>query len=135
MWSTASCKYIFFQFNLMDSCFNSLIRLSKYLSSQFINGDGISFSGSFWIMVNSKSSDLQWSFKKDSLNLFGFLSSMFIINHSILLFVYIYIIPFNRKIYNIWDRNLRNYFLKIRGICLSFSKKNPYKTIKNSKKI
>lgn len=79
MWSTASCKYIFFQFNLMDSCFNSLIRLSKYRLSQFISGDGMSFSGSLEIMVKNKSSVLLWKFWKKSFNRFGFLSSISIV--------------------------------------------------------
>lgn len=44
-------------------------------------------------------------------------------------------IPSNRKIYNIQDKTTRNYFLKIRGICLSFYIVDGFKTTKNSKKI
>ena len=133
--STADCKYIFCQVILMDSCFSSLILLSKYRSSQFISGDGMSFSGSFWMTVNNKSSALLWKFWKNSFNRLRSLSSISIVINSNLLSVYIYMIPSKRKIYNIQDKNPSNYFFKIREICLSFLKENPKKTTKNSKKI
>ena len=118
--STADCRYIFFHVILMDSFFSSLILLSKYRSSQFISSDGMSFSGSFWMMVNNKSSALLWKFWKNSFNRLRSLSSISIVINSNLLSVYIYMIPSNRKIYNIQDKNPSNYFFKIREICLSF---------------
>ena len=135
MWSTASCKYILRHVCFMDSCFNSLIRLSKYQSSQFISGDGMSFSGSFWMMVNNKFSSLLWKFWKNSFNRLRSLSSISIVINSNLLSVYIYMIPSKRKIYNIHAGNQRNYFLKITEICLSFYNECAFQTAKNSKKI
>lgn len=91
-------------------------------------------SGTLEIIANSMSSALLWRFWENSFNLFGSWISMFIIITPIY-FIYIYMIPSNRKIYNIHAKNPRNYFLKIREICLSFYNECAYKTIKNSKKI
>ena len=76
--STAFCRYIFCQVILMVCCFNSLIRLSKYLSSQFMNGDGMGFSGSLEMMENNISSNSLWSLWKNSFNRLWSLSSIFI---------------------------------------------------------
>ena len=73
---TASCKYIFCQVILIVSCFNSLIRLSRYRSSQSMSGNGMNRSGSFWIMENKMSSSLLWKFWKNSLVLLWSLISM-----------------------------------------------------------
>ena len=81
--STASCKYIFCHVILMDCCFSSLIRLSRYLSSQFMSGDGMSFSGSLEMIVNNKSSALLWKFWKNSFIWLRSLSSMSIVINSL----------------------------------------------------
>ncbi len=80
--STAFCRYIFLHVILMDCCFSSLIRLSKYFSSQFISQRGRNFSGIFWIMENSISSALLWNLWKNSFTRLRSLSSISIINHS-----------------------------------------------------
>jgi hypothetical protein len=76
---TAFCRNIFLHVILVDSCFNLLIRLSKYFSSQFMSQQGINFSGSFWIMENAMSSSLLCSLWKNSLIWLWSLSSISII--------------------------------------------------------
>lgn len=73
----------------MDSCFNSLIRLSKYRESQPIIGDGMSFSGSLWIMENDRSSSLLCSLWKNFFSLLRSLISMSISISSLQIFLYI----------------------------------------------
>ena len=118
--STVFCRYIFLHVILMDCCFSSLIRLSKYFSSQFISQRGIYFSGIRWIIENAMSSSLLCSLCENSL--IGLLSliSIFIIITPFFLSVYIYMIPSSRKIYNIQDKNSANYFFNIRGNLLNF---------------
>ena len=58
----ADSKYILRQVILMDSCFSSLSRLSRYRESQFMIGDGIKRSGTLEIIANNKSSALLWKF-------------------------------------------------------------------------
>lgn len=81
--STEDCKYIFCQVVLMDCCFSSLIRLSKYRSSHRMSGEGMKRSGSLEMMVNSKSSALLWNFWKKSLIRLWSLSSMSIVINSL----------------------------------------------------
>lgn len=81
--STEDCKYIFCQVVLMDCCFSSLIRLSKYRLSQFMMADGMNFSGSLDMILNSKFSALLWSFWKNSLIWLRSLSSMSIVINSL----------------------------------------------------
>lgn len=78
----ADSKYIFFQAILMDSCFNSLIRLSRYRENHWMIGDGIKCSGTLEIIANNTSSALLWKFLKNSFSLLRFLSSMAIMINS-----------------------------------------------------
>lgn len=81
--STAVCKVIFFQVCLMDSCFSSLSRLSRYRESHCMIGDGIKRSGTLVIMVNNMSSALLWRFLKNSFSRLRSFSSMSIIINSL----------------------------------------------------
>lgn len=65
--STAFCKYIFLHIILMDCCFSSLIRLSKYFSSRFMSQCGINLFGIRWIMENAMSSSLLCNLWENSL--------------------------------------------------------------------
>lgn len=76
-------KYIFFQVILMDSCFNSLSRLSRYRESHCIIGDGMNRSGTLEIIANNKSSALLWRFLKNSFSRLRSLSSMSILINSL----------------------------------------------------
>ena len=71
----------------------------------------MSFSGNLEMMENSKSSALLWKFWKNSLVLLRSLISISMIITPFFLSVYIYMIPSNRKIYNIYSENSVNYFL------------------------
>ncbi len=77
--STASFKHIFLQVILMDCCFSSLIRLSRYRSSQFMSQWEMSLSGILEIISNNKSSALLLKLWKNSFNQLQSLSSMSIV--------------------------------------------------------
>ncbi len=115
---TVFCRYILRQVILMYSCFNSLIRLSKYFSSLFMSHWGINFSGILWMMENAMSSSLLCSLWKKSLLWLRSLSSISIIITPFFLSGYIYMIPSKRKIYNIYSENSANYFLNKGSILL-----------------
>lgn len=77
-------KYILRQVVLMDSCFNSTSRLSRYRESHCMIGDGINRSGTLVIIANNKFSALLWRFLKNSISWLRSLSSMSIIINSLL---------------------------------------------------
>ncbi len=70
------------------------------------------------MMKNTMSSSRLYSLWKQSFTWLRSLISISIINHSILLSVYIYMIPSKRKIYNIYSENSVNYFLNKGSILL-----------------
>lgn len=79
----ADSKYIFFQVILMDSCFSSLSRLSRYRESHCMMLDGIKRSGTLEIIANNKSSLLLWRFLKNSFSRLRSFSSISILNNSL----------------------------------------------------
>lgn len=85
--STADCKYKFLHVCLMFCCFSWLIRFVVYRSNQSINADGINRSGSFIIILNNKSSNLECSLWRNSFTMLRFLISMSIIITSEKIFV------------------------------------------------
>ena len=117
---TEFCRYIFLHVIVMDCCFSSLIRLSKYRDNHSMSHWGINFSGIHWIIENVMFSSLLCSLWE--ISLIGLLSliSISIIISPFFLSFYIYMIPSKRKIYNIQDKNSANYFFNIRGNLLNF---------------
>ena len=71
----------------MDSCFSSLIRLSKYFSSRFMSQWGINFSGIRWMMENDMFSSLLNSLWKKSFTWLRSLISISIVITSLKIFL------------------------------------------------